>query len=317
MIRSSATGEIPRAVQLQLNLRLSTPRPTSDQMLTELLIANGIDASILSRREFPRTLAEKLNVSVRHERINTSGQLLYHRAHPVILVCKDDPSVRQHYTLAHELAHLLVIRAKNSRCSSGRLAPLICCDNVSLLEWHVERLASAILLPAARVVRYVTSLHTNGIRGFSVVMGLRALFKASTTAACRRLADLHTDYLAISSSRRPVPGKPTRYRVDWSATGSSMVGFIPRNKSLPDFGLVRTAAEGHRLASCWLRVAMISQAERVVRAEALPNQRGGALLLIDLKPIGALPTCSEALPTLLEKRAAQRSTRNIRRASRI
>jgi hypothetical protein len=284
---SAAPANFESSAQLPLKLAYPKSRLIADSLLQDLLRDAGEDIRLDG--DLIGLLTQRFRVHTRSAPISTAGQLLYDRERPVVLVSEFDAVPRQRYTLAHELAHLLVIRA-GSTCRSAHGAARSRHKTERLVsEWQVEQLGAAILMPRDRFIDEVERGHACGIRGLELVKRLKATFTASTTATSRRLASLCRAYLAISTSRRSVPGKPPRNRIDWSVTLNSAVGYIPRHKSVSDCGPISEAANSRQLRHGWIVVMTKDRCELVVHAEALPNQRQGALLIADLIPSCGTP----------------------------
>lgn len=192
--------------RLQFSFRF-TARPTGDQLLTHLLTAEGFDLAHAPIGESVQALADYLGIRAERSPINSAGLLLYNTKNPLILLRQSDKASRRRFTLAHELAHALLLRSKQRKHAAEPIQDLANAD-VATLERHVERIAACIILPQRQVERAVDEYHSQGIRGLRLILWLQKHFRAGVTACSRRMGELSKDYLIISSSFRCVPFKP-------------------------------------------------------------------------------------------------------------
>lgn len=296
------------SIQLNLPIRLHDRSPSPDRLLAELLGQDYASLCDLPAGRSVEVLAKRLGVEVKRLPMETLGQLLADSTRPVVLLREDADPRRQRYTLAHELAHLLVCRASERRFVSPALREVTRCESMSTLEWHVDRIASAILLPESRFRREIASLGQAGIRGLDAAFELKKRFSASLVAVCRRLAFVTSDYLTLACTLRPAPGKATCCRVDWSVCRNPRVSFVPRNKSLSDEGPAARAIQTRRPVHALVTVDVADHELQVARAYAVPYSAKGALLLLDLACDTPLGSTLDIAPRLLAIRSRRRGS---------
>lgn len=287
MRRASMTRRRRRApdpTQLYLDFEPSGETPRSAEAVLDLLLAR-VNARVgdFDPAQFPEDLANAMRVTVERCPMSTFGQLLYDKRRPVILVNDNIEWRVQRFTLAHELAHLLVIRACHDCPNGDVLTHVLAQQGYSRqIERFIDALAACILFPLEAFAREAEALDAAGVRGFPVAWQLSGRFRASLTATLRRLADVRTDYLALGCRWRATARKPENLRIDWQVGTPSRSGFVPRHKGMPTEGPIAHAYWRRHHAAAFMEVVASGQPNRVLYLEATPTHNG-ALVLVDLR----------------------------------
>lgn len=255
-------------------------------VLLQRLLASDCDAlSHAPRCQIVEALADALHVRVERCRLNTCGQLLYDRKHPLVLLNIDSNWRKQRFTLAHELAHFLVLRDLESEYGTD-IAALVAEERGGTLKFErlIDALASRLLLPYDSFTAALFDLELQGIRGFQAAWRLREMYGASLTATVRRLVDVSANYVFLLCKRYSVPGKPPKLRI--ASSSSRRLGFIARHKSVPSEGPIAAAYELKKYDEADMLVSAWGHEPTVLRVAAVPTHPSlnGAYVLIDLRP---------------------------------
>ena len=138
----------------------------------------GIAEELLRSCATPPTdleaIAHALGATIATESIFGSGELRKTGAGYQIVTSKDISPERQRFTIAHEIAHLVIEGTGARPPRRGKELERLC-----------DRLAVELLLPASAFVRVLPELPTIGD-----IFGLARTFQASLTATAQRVAEL-------------------------------------------------------------------------------------------------------------------------------
>lgn len=194
----------------------------------ESLVLKAAELSAMFDREPPplREIAQSVGIERvdRRETLPVSGLLLETRPRSfVALIRASDPPARQRFSLAHEIAHVLVH-------SAGVTSDLSCRN--ATIERLCDRLAAELLLPAGM---YDTSRPS-----LQPALDIARRCRASEVAAVLRLADLDPTVIVLAWSTRARPGSQSKLRLLW--------GRAPRGIYVPEFATPPLALELHALA---------------------------------------------------------------------
>ncbi|MBI3791771.1 MAG: ImmA/IrrE family metallo-endopeptidase [Gemmatimonadetes bacterium] len=177
------------SIQLNLPIRLHDRSPSPDRLLAELLGQDYASLCDLPAGRSVEVLAKRLGVEVKRLPMETLGQLLADSTRPVVLLREDADPRRQRYTLAHELAHLLVCRASERRFVSPALREVTRCESISTLEWHVDRMRRSAKLEFVVSTRRLSSRSASRLALSLFVDGLH-LSRATTSPSLALFARL-------------------------------------------------------------------------------------------------------------------------------
>ncbi|MBT3201244.1 MAG: ImmA/IrrE family metallo-endopeptidase [Phycisphaerales bacterium] len=156
----------------------------------------------------PEELAKRLDIPIIRAAFKGSeGWCLRYREQAKITLNSTSPNTRQRFTLAHELAHI-VLGTKNDVLPAG--AGAFCADTIE--EKQANSLAAKFLLPKAELQRFATSLPVD-------IVDLEKIAKkanVSSLMAARRVAELAHDIGLINGAI--VLFQKNQYRWQWSPT---------------------------------------------------------------------------------------------------
>jgi len=156
----------------------------------------------------PEELAKRLNIPVIRAAFKGSeGWCLRYRKQATITLNSTSPSTRQRFTLAHELAHI-VLGTKNDVLAAG--AGAFYADTKE--ERQANSLAAEFLLPKAELRRFATSLPVD-------IVDLEKIAKKANVSllmVARRIAELAEDIGLINGAIVLFQGN--QYRWQWSPT---------------------------------------------------------------------------------------------------
>lgn len=161
----------------------------ADVAARDLLARFGIDEPPVG----PQLLAEKLGVLVVYQEMkdDVSGMLLRREEQKVIGVNESHAPVRQRFTVAHELGHLLLHRGRPLILDTQtrvNLRNAISSTATDREEIEANRFAAALLAPESMVRRAVRSMQFHTAEG--LVEQLAERFGMSQTAMNYRLMNL-------------------------------------------------------------------------------------------------------------------------------
>ena len=238
-------------------------------------------------------LADHLGVRVRRCNMNTSGQLLYDSEVPTILLNDRHQWRRQRYTLAHELGHLLILRALRRQHHGDLVTQALIGGGYShKIERFVDRLAAEVLLPLVPFAQEAEALDRINVRGFTAVWRLRQRFGATQTAVLCRLADIRTDYLALQCSWRATSRKPESLRVQWSVGSQTRLGHAAVGKSVPYDGPISESFRTRAFHEGFMDLTSVGKDSNVCWVESAPSG-AGSLSIIDVRVRDGLPPATE------------------------
>jgi len=165
-----------------------------------------VDARRLAEDHFPHgadEIAKRLGAKVHYSLLPTChGWCVRGPKHAIIRINSDDSPARQAFTLAHELAHLLL--GTSPDVLTRRTEPF---SSNAVEEKAANQLASELLLPESRI----RPLVPQGPIDFSVVLRIAKAAGVSNLATACRLASLAQNLGLISAGVAKFEGK----RVQW------------------------------------------------------------------------------------------------------
>ena len=249
------------------------------------------------------TLAAALNARVVTCAMNVSGQLLFDQTSSLILLNETDAPRRRRFTLAHEVAHLLLIRTLEQGPNGTLAARLLARGGYPApVEQFINRLAAEILFPRKAFITAYEELHCAGRRGFSVAWTLHRTLNASLLATLCRIASVGHDYLFLRCSWRPTMLQPEKLRIDWVVKNTGVSGFVAPDKGVPFDGPIGEAHRVQKYREGVMRVTGYGRVASLLRVQAMPA-RGRVLALIDLQPVTSKATVRSA-PVLTLSRSS-------------
>jgi hypothetical protein len=188
--RSASTHDL-----IQGAVQLSARFPGEPPPLRKIAHAVGIEQ--IDRRDLP---ASGLLVE--------TGSSKY-----VALIRASDPPTRQRFSLAHEIAHVLVSHAGVESDLSCRRAPI---------ERLCDRIAAELVLPATQYLNARTEPPT-----LDHALDVARRCRASEVASVLRLADIFPEVTVVAWATRSRPGGSAKLRILWSRS--------PKGKFIPEF----------------------------------------------------------------------------------
>lgn len=161
------------------------PEALASQLIQEHNLPIGFDVAALAQKLGARVLIEWAPDDV-------SGALVSKGGRPVILANEKHPPVRQRFSIAHELGHLL-LHASDDTTRNTRSAVVLFRDERSTTGTHKQeieanRFAASLLMPAEEVRRRVANRVSFLDEDF--IAGLAREFYVSPQAMAYRLENL-------------------------------------------------------------------------------------------------------------------------------
>jgi Zn-dependent peptidase ImmA (M78 family) len=164
--------------------------PRADDLATALLADAGINAAPVDVEALAKRQGAQV-IRQRYDEGDVSGMLLREPERVIIGVNSFHAPVRQRFTIAHELGHLVLHRGRalildtpvrvNFRDRTSSLA-------TDREEMEANRFAAALLMPADLVVAAARSSRASGVD--ALVDALATKFKVSPEAMSYRLVNL-------------------------------------------------------------------------------------------------------------------------------
>ena len=197
------------------------------RLIDELGIRDLLNAHVPVNIE---SIAKSLGAeSVQRANISGAGMLLPTKDSFRILVNKNEHWVRQRFSGAHEIAHLL-LDPKHAP-SMRQEAP----EAPTALEKHCDKLAAHILMPDPTFSRYAKS----EMCSIQSILNLARTFQTSITATTIRLMDVDViDEPIIAIFSRMATGKTgSHLRIQWNSQNVRRLRgrhayFLPKGKSV-------------------------------------------------------------------------------------
>ena len=201
---------------------------TSDypgRLIDELDIRELLNARIPVNVE---SIAKSLGAeSVQRANISVAGMLLPTEDSFRILVNKNERSVRQRFSCAHEIAHL-ILDPKHAP-SMRKEVP----EAPTTLEKHCDMLAAQILMPDPTFSRYAKS----EICSIQSILKLARTFQTSITATTIRLMDVIDEPIIAIFSGMATGKTGLHLRIQWNSQNVRRLRrrhayFLPKGKSV-------------------------------------------------------------------------------------
>lgn len=168
---------------------------------------------------------------LKEDNLDSEGVTIPDKRGFVIKLKKNSPSLRQRYTLAHEIAHTFFF---NRNVSPPKRQYWHSLRGDIGEEYLCERGAAEILMPFPIFKRYIKIYQ---IPSISALSSLQAIFQVSTQAsACRILQDIGfwQNIIIIETRWRPCQfsGKNPALRINWVVKPRKLHYYIPTNKRI-------------------------------------------------------------------------------------
>ncbi len=203
----------------------------SDELRVLLLaqasaIARVLDPDRARHREWSR-----LGIQVKPKQMSSAGAGIDMGSHRVIYVRADDKFPRQRFTVAHEVAHLLLTGVHAAgRVILSRTAEERLCDDF----------AAALLIPQAQLTAAMPDMTWENP---DELLSLCRSFGVGIHAMVIALARLwpHPDRVLLVSQKMGHPRRPTEVAVRVLANAAATPIFIPRDQRLISLGLLTLA----------------------------------------------------------------------------
>ena len=217
----SAVEHKKSSASFEVNLTSDYPGRLIDELDIRELLNARIPVNIES-------IAKSLGAeSVQRANISVAGMLLPTEDSFRILVNKNEHWVRQRFSGAHEIAHLLLDpkHAPSMRKEVPK-AP-------TTLEKHCDKLAAQILMPDPTFSRYAKS----EICSINSILKLARTFQASITATTIRLMDVIDEPIIAIFSRMATGKTGSHLRIQWNSQNVRRLRrrhayFLPKGKSV-------------------------------------------------------------------------------------
>lgn len=199
--------------------------------LEDLLVAEAASLSKALHEngtKSDREIWKELSVSVREKPMRGSGG--HHESNGLrsIFVSKYDHRFRKRFTVAHEIAHLLLCSVP-SQVLEGKFRIELLCD----------RFASEFLIPQDLLLK-ATAKYPQSSFGVKVLLQLCSDFSVNIQPMAIALSNhkCFGDFLLVLASRRGHPDRPEEiaYRIDVAIPKEPF--FLPKDQRLESIGLV-------------------------------------------------------------------------------
>jgi hypothetical protein len=199
-----------------------------------------------------RAMAHEVGIGriERRADLPVSGLLIEHppRSYAAIIRSSDPPE-RQRFSLAHEIAHVIM-------ASVDAVSDLSCRE--ASVERMCDRLAAELIMPA-ELLQSCGSL--------AQVLELGHACSASPATAALRLADLDPTVAVVAWATRDRPGSTTKLRAVWSRSppGVYLPTFVtpPQDMRLPELAVGDSAVTRARLNMGSLRGTFRVESQRI------------------------------------------------------
>ena len=197
-------------------------------------------------------------------KMRPSGRLVSVGSRFVVELKSSEHPVRQRFTLAHEVAHVLVARLE--RHEGEPIGRLLRCQRDSALERICDLLASRMLLPPVDLNRALSTAPLTLER----LAGIARRFRVSWQALTISVTGLRKTHSFVGWRFEDRPGSSRRaYRVAWAATPTGV--FVPTYDSCdPDCIVEACSASGRQIGTVTLNLGSLRGLHEV---EAIPHRR--------------------------------------------